>query len=65
MTPYFQNEWAKIYHGDNRKILTHFQDNAAFATVTDPSYDKAIRPDTVNWVMPWPYRSPNGLGNAS
>jgi site-specific DNA-methyltransferase (adenine-specific) len=52
-SPYFQNEYAIIYHGDNREILPSLPDNTAIATVTDPPYEVNLNPDICPWDK-WP-----------
>lgn len=53
MIPYFQNKYVTIYLGNNQEILAGMEDNAAFATVTDPPYQVNLNPDTCPWDI-WP-----------
>lgn len=58
MTPYYQDEWATIYHGDCREV----GDIEADATIADPPYNVGKdfgpltddnRPDYEAWTREW------------
>lgn len=51
MTPYYQDEYATIYHGDAREILPRLE--LCDAIVTDPPYDVNLSDDECLWDV-WP-----------
>lgn len=44
MTPYYEDEWVTLYHGDCREVLPSLADESTDIAVTSPPYNMGLTP---------------------